>query len=139
MTQKWISYHPEDTAHWLIEQCTQSKILLFIGDLGAGKTTTITYLCRLLGVTTEISSPTYSIINEYVTNSGRVFHMDLYRLNSLDEALEIGLDDYFYTDEYCLIEWPQVYMDHIEVPYYFIEIDTIDTATRAISLNYIEP
>ena len=80
----------------LIEFSGKDRILCFYGEMGAGKTTFIRYLCRELGVLENVSSPTFSIVNEYRTQSGeRVYHFDFYRLNSAQEALDIGIHEYF--------------------------------------------
>jgi len=87
---------------------TSSKIVLFYGEMGAGKTTFIKQICKKLGVTDTISSPTFSIVNEYLTSSGEtIYHFDFYRLNDESEALDIGVEEYFFSDNLCLIEWPE--------------------------------
>ena len=78
------------------------------GDLGAGKTTLVTEFCRQIGIEDEPSSPTFSIVNEYRGQGKTVFHIDCYRLESLDEALAIGFEEYLEQGDYCFIEWPQV-------------------------------
>lgn len=87
------------------------RIFCFDAEMGSGKTTLITALCKTLGVTTGISSPTYAIVNEYLAGSTRVFHFDLYRLRSLEELLDIGFEDYIHSGAYCFIEWPQLSAD----------------------------
>lgn len=83
------------------------QVCLFEGDMGAGKTTFIKELCRQLGVTDTVQSPTFSIINEYRTEEGRpVYHFDFYRIEEVEEAVQIGAEEYFYSGELCLIEWP---------------------------------
>ncbi len=85
-----------------------SKIVLFYGEMGSGKTTFIKQICKKLGVTDTISSPTFSIVNEYLTSSGEtIYHFDFYRLNDESEALDIGVEEYFFSDNLCLIEWPE--------------------------------
>ncbi|PQJ74528.1 tRNA (adenosine(37)-N6)-threonylcarbamoyltransferase complex ATPase subunit type 1 TsaE [Polaribacter gangjinensis] len=84
------------------------KTLLFYGEMGVGKTTLIKEICLQLGVVDNISSPTFSLVNEYqTTNNERVYHFDFYRIIDETEALDIGIDDYFYNNDWCLIEWPQ--------------------------------
>jgi len=85
-------------------------LILLVGDLGAGKTTLVKYLAEELNVEANISSPTFSIINEYPVKSSadKVYHIDLYRLNSLQEALDIGIEEYLYSGNLNLIEWPQI-------------------------------
>jgi len=85
------------------------KVIAFYGEMAVGKTTFINALSRQLGVTDDaVNSPSFSIVNEYETASGDiVYHFDLYRLDSIDEALAIGIEDYFYSGRLCLIEWPE--------------------------------
>ncbi len=89
-------------------------ILLLKGNLGAGKTTFSQFLLKKLGSTDEISSPTYSIVNEYDTPKGKVFHFDLYRLKSEEEAYDFGIEEYLDNCYLSIIEWPEIYMDELE-------------------------
>jgi tRNA threonylcarbamoyladenosine biosynthesis protein TsaE len=92
----------------LIEYHKDKRIFAFHGEMGAGKTTFIKTICEHLNVTDTVSSPTFAIINEYLTkDSGSVYHFDLYRIKSWTEMLEIGYEDYFYGGCYCLLEWPE--------------------------------
>lgn len=86
----------------------ESKILLFYGEMGAGKTTLIKEICKELGVEDRIQSPTFSLVNEYrtVTND-TVYHFDFYRIEEEEEAYDIGIEDYFASNNWCFIEWPQ--------------------------------
>ena len=84
------------------------KIILFHGPMGVGKTTLIKALTKALGVTDATSSPTFSLVNEYQTkDNGTIYHFDLYRLQKEEEAYDMGIDEYLYSDEICLIEWPE--------------------------------
>ncbi|MBS3808167.1 MAG: tRNA (adenosine(37)-N6)-threonylcarbamoyltransferase complex ATPase subunit type 1 TsaE [Bacteroidales bacterium] len=97
-----------DAARSFLERNADKRVFAFYGDLGAGKTTFIKALCNELNVIDIVSSPSFSIINEYQNEKGmRIYHMDFYRIKDLDEALEIGLEDYFSTNDYCFIEWPE--------------------------------
>ncbi|AZA86370.1 tRNA (adenosine(37)-N6)-threonylcarbamoyltransferase complex ATPase subunit type 1 TsaE [Chryseobacterium shandongense] len=87
----------------------QHNILLLKGNLGAGKTTFTQFLLKKLGSTDEVSSPTYSIVNEYNTPQGKVYHFDLYRLKNIDEVYDIGIEEYLDNAFLCIIEWPEVY------------------------------
>lgn len=84
------------------------KIILFNGEMGVGKTTLIKQLCKSLGVQDATSSPTFSLVNEYHTsNNQTVYHFDFYRLNKETEALDMGVDDYLYSGNWCFIEWSE--------------------------------
>lgn len=96
-----------EVASQLLEHFADSKIYTFTGNLGAGKTTFITALCHQLGSRDDISSPTFSIINEYNCGKGKIYHFDLYRLKNLEEAIDIGFEEYIYSNNYCFIEWPE--------------------------------
>ncbi|MBL4707541.1 MAG: tRNA (adenosine(37)-N6)-threonylcarbamoyltransferase complex ATPase subunit type 1 TsaE [Flavobacteriales bacterium] len=85
----------------------KTNIISFRGDLGAGKTTLIKNICNFLGVKDEVTSPTFSIVNEYEThNKKTIYHFDFYRLESEEEAFDMGIEDYFYSTKLCLMEWP---------------------------------
>lgn len=82
------------------------KIILLNGEMGAGKTTLMVHLCKLMGVEDEVSSPTFSIVNEYqLKNGASIYHFDCYRLKDEYEAIDIGFEDYIYSGNYCFIEW----------------------------------
>lgn len=84
------------------------KVVLFRGTLGAGKTTFIKAICEYLGVEDPTSSPTFSIVNEYICKSGeKVYHFDFYRLKNENEAFDLGYEEYIYSGDYCFIEWPE--------------------------------
>ena len=100
-------------ARELLSAAGGRRIMTFTGEIGAGKTTLIQALCRLLGVSEPVTSPTFSLVNEYhrvdpeTGLEGSVFHLDLYRLESIEEALDIGIEEYLDGEAYCLIEWPE--------------------------------
>jgi tRNA threonylcarbamoyladenosine biosynthesis protein TsaE len=109
------------------------KIVCFIGEMGAGKTTLIKEICKFLGVAQNSSSPTYSIVNEYLDGNGNtIYHFDLYRIKSTKELFDIGFDDYLFSGYLCLIEWPQIATQYID-EYLEVSIDKIDDSTRKIS------
>lgn len=97
----------------LIEQLGRNRTYALLGDLGAGKTTLVAEMCRQLGVTEPTSSPTFSIVNEYRSPNGPVYHLDCYRLNSIQEALDAGLEELFEGNEDypIFVEWPAVVED----------------------------
>ena len=94
---KFILAHPAD------------RIFAFYGDMGAGKTTFIKALCEEMKVLDYVTSPTFALINEYKTESNQtIFHFDFYRIKDLSEAYDFGYEDYFYSGDYCFIEWPEL-------------------------------
>ena len=115
---------------------TDKKIFLFEGDLGAGKTTFIKSLCKELGSSDIISSPTFSLINHYVTASkGDIFHFDFYRIESPEEAMDIGFEEYLDSGSYCFIEWPEKIMKLIFTDYVRLLIKAEDNS-RLIKVHY---
>ena len=100
--------HINEAALRLMEEAGDRKVIAFHGEMGAGKTTFIHALCETLQVKDVVGSPTFSIINEYNTNAGSViYHMDLYRLKTNQEAIEAGVEDCLYSGNLCLVEWPE--------------------------------
>ncbi|MFC7348246.1 tRNA (adenosine(37)-N6)-threonylcarbamoyltransferase complex ATPase subunit type 1 TsaE [Chryseobacterium zhengzhouense] len=91
----------------------EHNILLLKGNLGAGKTTFTQFLLKNLGSDDEISSPTYSIVNEYNSPKGKIYHFDLYRLKNIDEVYDIGIEEYLDNAFLCIIEWPEVYEEEL--------------------------
>lgn len=91
----------------IIKAAGEERIMAFYGQMGVGKTTLIRTICRSLGVKTEVTSPTFALVNEYPSGSGPVFHFDFYRINRISEALDFGIDEYFDSGHWCLIEWPE--------------------------------
>lgn len=107
-------------------------VLTLKGNLGAGKTTFTQLLLKALGSHDEVSSPTYSIVNEYDTPKGKVFHFDLYRLKSIDEVYDIGIEEYLDSAFLSIIEWPEIYAEELEdYPHHKMKIEN-DGTTRQI-------
>lgn len=123
-------------AEWLLKQADGRKKIMLYGDMGAGKTTFVKAFCQYLGVQSLASSPTFSLVNEYVyVEKGvekLIHHLDLYRLKNLDEALDIGIEDYLYDDDYCLIEWPQIIEPLLENDVLKISFEISGNSTRKI-------
>lgn len=103
-----VAEHELDkVSQYIVNQSEKQKIICFRGELGAGKTTLIKNICNFLKVKDEVNSPTFSIVNEYETaGNQRLYHFDFYRIEEEEEALDIGVEDYFYSELLCLIEWP---------------------------------
>jgi tRNA threonylcarbamoyladenosine biosynthesis protein TsaE len=113
----------------IIEQ-KQYPILIFNGQMGAGKTTLIKSICKEMGVQTPTSSPTFSLVNEYEIQGGKIFHFDMYRLKSEEEALDFGLEDYLYSGHLCLIEWAEKIPNLLPENHHVIEIKILDDGKR---------
>lgn len=109
-------------AQELLDFANGSKFFIFEGEMAAGKTTFIKAFCETLGVEDVVSSPTFSIVNEYESKTGLIYHFDFYRLKNLQEAYDIGYEEYFYGGEYCLIEWPSKIEELLPDQYVKVEI-----------------
>jgi tRNA threonylcarbamoyladenosine biosynthesis protein TsaE len=97
-----------EIAHVFIKKAGDRRVWLLHGEMGSGKTTFIKILCNQLGVSDVMSSPTFSIVNEYLSDHNtKVFHFDFYRIKTEAEAYDIGAEEYFYSGNYCFIEWPE--------------------------------
>ncbi len=99
------------------------KIILFYAPMGAGKTTLIKEFCTSLGSVDNFSSPTFSIVNEYQYPGGKIFHFDLYRLKSEEELLDLGIEEYLNSGNYCIFEWPEMVENMMHVRHKRIEIE----------------
>lgn len=113
-----------EVAHSIFLHFKDERIFAIYGDLGVGKTELVKELCAELGVTQQPLSPTYSLINEYVSQkSGNIiYHMDLYRLNDISEFFDIGYEDYFYGNGICFIEWPNIIETLLPLNYVEVKI-----------------
>jgi tRNA threonylcarbamoyladenosine biosynthesis protein TsaE len=118
----------------LLSYAANARIFLFYGDMGAGKTTLIKSLCKALGSNDNITSPTFAIVNEYAAND-KIYHFDFYRLKNQTEALDIGCEEYFYSGNYCFIEWPEKIPDLLPDHYVKITIAILGDNSRQITLD----
>ena len=97
----------KDVSMSILDMIGNRNIICFYGDLGAGKTTLIKDICKHLGVLDVVSSPTFSIVNEYIWTSDKmIYHFDFFRIERIEEVFDLGYEEYFYMDSLCLIEWP---------------------------------
>lgn len=130
-----ISDLPE-AVKWVLAQANGRQKIMLYGDMGAGKTTFTKAFCHHFGVTDTTSSPTFSLVNEYRYESNgvkkRIHHLDLYRLKNLDEALDIGIEDYLFDEGYCLIEWAQIIEPLLPDDVLKIRIEISDNFERKI-------
>ena len=111
------------------------KVMLFHGEMGVGKTTLIKALAKHLGVNDTISSPTFSLVNEYqITNKQLVYHFDFYRINNETEALDMGIDDYLYSGNWCFIEWAEKIQSLIPELHSVITIELLPDGNRTLKL-----
>ena len=123
----------EKLAAELIKFTKGNKILAFYGEMGSGKTTFIRQICINLGVVENVSSPTFSLINEYHDLKGQpVFHFDFYRIKNVKEAVDIGCEEYFQSGSICLIEWPEKILNLLPHPLVKVEIILVGTKHRFI-------
>jgi len=119
-----------------IIQNSTSKIILFHGDMGVGKTTLIKEICKILGTEDLISSPTFSIVNEYITsNDETIFHFDFYRIDNEEEVYNIGVEDYFDSNHWCLIEWPSVVENLLPLENVNVYLTSLEDGQRNIQIN----
>jgi tRNA threonylcarbamoyladenosine biosynthesis protein TsaE len=124
-------------AQQIIQFAGKQRIFLFYGDMGAGKTTFIKSLCEVLGVKESVTSPTFSIVNEYRGADATVYHFDFYRLKSQTEAFDMGYEEYFYSGAYCFIEWPEKIDDLLPDSYLKVSIKAISPIAREIIAEHV--
>ena len=111
------------------------KVILFNGEMGVGKTTLIKKMCKNLGVQEAASSPTFSLVNEYqIFNNQLVYHFDVYRLKSETEALDMGIDEYLYSGNWCFIEWSEKISNLIPEEHSIINIELLQNGNRKLTL-----
>tara|TARA_B100000795_G_C22469077_1_gene312289 strand:+ start:62 stop:469 length:408 start_codon:yes stop_codon:yes gene_type:complete len=114
----------------------KSKTLLFFGEMGVGKTTLIKEICRQLDVVDTISSPTFSLVNEYQTSEAvAVFHFDFYRITDEEEAFDMGIEEYLYNNDWCLIEWPQNVENLLPLEAVKVHLSVLEDGQRNLQLK----
>lgn len=121
-----------------ILKLSKYKNIIFYGEMGVGKTTLINSLCLLLHTIDKVTSPTFSIVNEYLCKEGgKVFHFDFYRINDRNQAFDIGFEEYLESDNFCLIEWPEIILDFLPKNYVEVKM-SIENGNRKITIKNIE-
>ena len=124
----------------LIQMSQKANVIAFYGAMGAGKTTLIKNLCHKLGVSDEVNSPTFAIVNEYLDkDQNPIYHFDFYRIKKLEEAYDIGYENYFYSDNLCLIEWPEMIEPLLPERYIRVDIALGDNdCSRVVKCSLVE-
>jgi len=122
-----------ETARQFIEQIGEKSVFAFNGTMGAGKTTFIKAICEELGVTGTVNSPTFSIVNEYEAADGHtIYHFDCYRINKIEEALEIGIEEYLHSGNLCFIEWAENIASLLPDSVVNVEIAEVENGEREV-------
>lgn len=125
-----------DAAQEFIAQMGESRIFAFYGTMGAGKTTFVKALCKAMGVTDTVNSPTFAIVNEYDTPSGRpIYHFDFYRIKRLAEVYDMGYEDYFYGRGLCFIEWPELIEELLPEDTVRVNIEELADGSRIVEIE----
>lgn len=135
ITVKDLSELPKAAAQ-ILENANGNLIFLFYATMGKGKTTLIKELCKQLGVKDNVSSPTFSIVNEYEANGKQVYHFDFYRLKDEQEAFDLGYEEYFYSGNYCFVEWPEKIENLLPEKAVSVHISETNKNERTITLYF---
>ena len=123
-------------AQQFLENMGDRNIFAFYGEMGVGKTTFIKALCKSLGVTETITSPTFAIVNEYSKEGGEpIYHFDFYRIKNIEEAYDFGYEDYFFSGHLCFIEWPELVEPLLPEGVVKVQIEIMDNEQRAIIID----
>lgn len=129
----------QEAAAQVIRWAGEETIWVLQGQMGAGKTTLVKAIGHVLGVTDEVSSPTFGIVNEYTSGKGQsIYHFDFYRMDDPTEALDIGIEEYFYSGSICLIEWAEKIAQFIPDEFLLIKIEILSEHSRKIHLQKIQ-
>jgi tRNA threonylcarbamoyladenosine biosynthesis protein TsaE len=141
VTRTFVSQNPADLvepARYLISISKETKVIAFFGEMGAGKTTFIKTLCRELGADDFLSSPTFAIMNEYRLGNGMpAYHFDFYRIKSESEVYDLGYEQFFYSGNYCFIEWPKKIPSLLPEHCLSVKIDVINQH-RNLTISHYE-
>lgn len=125
-----------ETAVEFIRAMGGNTVFAFVGGMGAGKTTFIKAICENLGVEDVINSPTFSIVNEYRSESGElIYHFDFYRINKIEEVYDFGYEDYFYSGSLCFIEWPELIEPILPKDTVTVHITVNDDGSRSVKIQ----
>lgn len=118
----------------ILKDIPDQNVFAFNGKMGTGKTTLIKAMCEELGVEEVVTSPTFALVNEYISeDNNSIYHFDFYRIKKLDEVFDIGYEEYFYSDNFCFIEWPELVLELLPETYVYILIEEEESGRRMIS------
>jgi len=125
-----------EIARIVLEETDGQKLYCFFGKMGAGKTTFIKTFCALLGSQDIVTSPTFSLVNEYQGNNGlTIYHFDFYRIENIEEVYDFGFEEYIDSGNYCLMEWPERILELLQESYVYISIEVNEKYERIISFT----
>lgn len=125
----------KETAEEFIKKIDNNTVFCFNGKMGAGKTTFIKAICETMGVNETVNSPTFSIVNEYETNAGKtIYHFDCYRINKIQEAIDLGAEEYLYSGNLCFIEWAENIAPLLPDAYVNVNIEETENGKRKITI-----
>ena len=111
------------------------RVIVFRGEMGAGKTTLIKALVKAMRSSDTVSSPTFALVNPYMSEEGTIYHFDFYRIKKEEEAFDIGFEEYLYSGDWCFIEWAERVPSYLPEKYIAIDIEVIDANTRRLKLQ----
>ena len=125
-----------DAARQFVDVMGENKVFAMFGPMGVGKTTFIKAVCEVLGVQDTITSPTFAIVNEYRTDSGeQIFHFDFYRIRKVEEAYDMGYEDYIYSGAICFLEWPELIEELLPDDAVRVTLTEEEDGTRTITIQ----
>lgn len=124
-----------DAAREFVANIGERRVFAFYGGMGAGKTTFIKAICEELGVKDAVTSPTFAIVNEYSSAHGPVYHFDFYRIKRIDEVIDLGFDDYAYSGNLCLMEWPELIEELLPQDTVTVHIEAKEDGTRVVEIG----
>ena len=128
----------DEISQLIIDKIKTVKTIMLRGELGSGKTTLVKSVLKRMGVNDSVTSPTFSILNEYDFAENIIYHFDLYRIENIEELNVIGFEDYIYSQNTCFIEWPEIVLNKINLEYLDIEIRYLDEDKREIIINEMD-
>lgn len=124
-----------DAAQEFVAQMGNRRVFAFHGGMGAGKTTFIKAICQHLGVKDAVTSPTFAIVNEYGSDIGSIYHFDFYRIKNLGEVMDLGFEDYAYSGNLCLMEWPELIEELLPEDTTNVHIAETENGMRIVSID----